>query len=152
MIRNFLGKLALVTASVSVAFTGLAPAGAQANTPSTSSAQAGAAGYSYVQPRKAPCGGFDGYVEWGGSGTVADPAWVELQGQHWSVCDGYTAYIYLESSIGGDSYYVGLVDPEESIPLNWGTTKTGSIYDNLYVVVCVQPPVGRFVCGEPAYA
>lgn len=88
---------------------------------------------------QAPWSGFNGNIAWGGNGSIAIPAYLDVWGTLWDGC-GATAYLYLSytllgsehnGSIGSASYY-------NSTGINHDDSNEYATYGNIRVDVCTN--------------
>jgi hypothetical protein len=95
-------------------------------------------------------GGFDGELGWGGNGSEAFPAYIDVDGRLWSSCNG-TVYLYLSYTNFGSSHnpLIGTAGAGKNVGVHWSTESHWAPYGNIALDVCARSNGWR--CGAPVH-
>ncbi|MQY03436.1 hypothetical protein [Actinomadura macrotermitis] len=100
-----------------------------------------------VKPR-VNCGGFNGWIEWGGWGSIAIPAYIDVWGKVWSTCNS-TTYLYLDYSHFTSPHHkkISQAGPHSTHGVNWDTDSHSATFGQIKITTCST--YRGWSCGKP---
>lgn len=83
------------------------------------------------------CAKFEGVIDWGGVGGIADPAYLQVHGHLYSYCSS-TSYLHLRWNVGFSEHeqLIGKAGPYQDVTISFNIDSENGQYADIGIQVC----------------